>query len=62
MELELIDWLSSGDVDADGNEEDSDKAKEENSVYEYGYSAGLQVAKINRPVVAGELEQKPRRQ
>jgi len=49
-------------VHADGDEEDGDECEEEDGVDEDGERAGVEVAELDDPALAGDLEQQARRQ
>lgn len=46
----------------DGDEEDGRQAEEEDGVDDDGYGAGVEVAKLDDPAFAGDLEEKARRE
>jgi hypothetical protein len=50
------------DVHADGDEEDGGEGEEEDGVDEDGERAGMEVAELDDPALAGQLEEQARRQ
>uniref|UniRef100_A0A8R7PJ80 Uncharacterized protein n=1 Tax=Triticum urartu TaxID=4572 RepID=A0A8R7PJ80_TRIUA len=55
-------WSTKDDVDADGEGEDGDEGEVDDGVEEHGDAAGLLVAELQEPVLAGDLEEQPRRE
>jgi hypothetical protein len=53
-------WLAEVHVDADGEEQDGDEGEVDDGVDEDGEAAGLEVAELDDPALAGDLEQQPR--
>lgn len=61
MSLLLL-LLACVDVDADGNEEDGDKAEVDDGVDEDGYSTRLEVVELHNSALPWQLKKKTRGQ
>ena len=49
-------------MDVEGEDEDGDEGEVDDGVDEYREAAGLEVAELDHPALAGDLEEQPRRE